>query len=107
MRTPEEARRRRNIELKKLSNSLFVEYTDRESQSAERNSPRRKDARQDGRETSVAIVVHCVAVLVSSETMIFEGSSVLLGTGDKRIASKGDCGVETGTPPGPAGAEEK
>lgn len=93
--------------MNELSTSLFVEYTDRESESAEGNSPRRNDARQDGRETSVAIVVRCVAVLVSSETMIFEGSSVLLGTGDTRIASKGDCGGETGTPPGPAGAEEK
>ena len=80
------------IELKELSTSLAVEYTDRVSSSVEGNSPRRYDARWEGREISVDIVVLCVAVLVSSETMILEGSNEPLGTGDTRIAWKGDCG---------------
>ena len=77
------------IELNELSTSLLFEYTDCVSASLDGNSSNRKDAICDGRETSVAIVVLCVAVLVSRETMILEGSSVLLGTGETRIASNG------------------
>lgn len=91
------------MELNELSTSLAVEYIDCVSESVEGNSPNRYDVRREGRDVSVDIVVRCVAVLVSKDTMIFEGSEELLGTGDTRMALKGAWGEGTTTPAGSGG----
>ena len=95
------------IELKELSTSLAVEYTDRVSSSVEGNSPRRYDVRWEGREISVDIVVLCVVVHVSNDTMILVGSKELFGTGDTRRALKADWGGAESTPEGKGGTGGK
>ena len=89
--------------MNELSASLVVEYTDCISDSVVGNKLRRYEARCDGRDIKVDIVVRCVAVLVSNDTMILVGSSELFGTGDTRIALNGDWGGEEMIPAGSGG----
>ena len=84
------------MELNELSASLTSEYIEvaSESRRCAGSSSFRNDERNEGRDISVLSVVRCVVVLVSSETMTLEGSTWPVSGGDRRMASKGDCGGE-------------
>ena len=95
------------MELKELSTSLVVEYTECVSDSVDGNNPIKYDARWDDREMRVDMVVLCVVVLVSNDTMILAGSRELFGTGDTRIALNGDWGEGGSTLEGRGGTGGK
>lgn len=82
--------------MNELSASLTSEYIEVASESRRRagRSSARNDERNEGRDMSVPSVVRWVFVLVSSETITFEGSTWPVSGGERRMASKGDCGGE-------------
>lgn len=69
----------------------MVEYTDWVSDSVGGSKPSRYEVRWEGRDVRVDIIALWVAVLVSSDTMILDASSVL-GAVDTRMALKGAWG---------------
>ena len=77
-----------------LFSSLCVEYTDISSISRTFKETKdfKYDPSNDGREVKVLSVVRYVVVLVSKETMTFEGFTPVVGGGVMRMGSKATWG---------------